>query len=136
MTSPIPDFTNLSITPNPTYDYIFPFQLMSISYATQALFLGNILAEEEPARSLAGNLKPPFLSVSLCLDNYLAYSWGDVLKGIEEMSHNVTAALLTLSLGTMNATCSFYQQDLVYQYTPSALWVPYGVSNFFFDLIS
>jgi len=58
------------------------------------------------------------------------YSWGDVLKGIEEMSRNVTVAILTLPLGTMNATCSYDNEVVVYRYTPFALWVPYGVSNF------
>jgi hypothetical protein len=60
----------------------------------------------------------------------LQFVWGDVLKGIEEMSHNVTAALLTLQLGTMSAECFFDQQVVVYQYSSFALWVPYGVSNF------
>jgi hypothetical protein len=37
---------------------------------------------------------------------------GDVLKGIEEMSHNVTAGLLTLQLGNMSSNCSFDRQGL------------------------
>jgi hypothetical protein len=55
------------------------------------------------------------------------------LKGIEEMSHNVTAALLTLQLGTMSANCFFDQQVVVYQYSSFALWAPYGVSNCFYS---
>ena len=64
----------------------------------------------------------------------LVYIWGDVLKGIEEMPHNVTAGLLTLPLGTMDVQCFFDYQALVYQYRSFVLWVPYGVGRFFFLL--
>jgi hypothetical protein len=58
------------------------------------------------------------------------FVWGDVLKGIEEMSHNVTAALLTLPFGMMKSNCSLDLPVVVYQYTSLELWAPYGVSNF------
>ena len=137
-TSPIPhytDYSQVAASEGNLAHLVSLYQLTSISYATQALFLGNITAFEA-GTSLAESLKPPLLN--LTVDPHgavLLYSWGDVLGGIEEMSHNVTAAILTLSLGTKDATCSFYYQDLVYQYTPFALWVPYGVSNFFFTVI-
>ena len=74
---------------------------------------------------------PAFITIPVRSSNvYKEFIWGDVLKGIEEISHNVTAALLTLPLGTMNSTCSFDLQDVVYQYSSTALWVPYGVSTF------
>ena len=75
--------------------------------------------------------QPPFLEVRVSpTDNdKFEYIWGDVLKGIEEMSHNVSAMLLTLPLGTMSSNCSFDLQDVVYQYSSSALWVPYGASD-------
>jgi hypothetical protein len=50
------------------------------------------------------------------------------LEGIEGVSHNISAALLTLDLGTMNADCFFDQQFMVYKYSSFALWVPYGVA--------
>ena len=117
----------------------FYMQLASISYATQTLFLGNAVLEETVVFDYRTVGLPSFLDKHIGKDAHAPeYSWGDVLKGIEEISHNVTAALLTLSLGTMDANCSFDRQDLVYRYTPYALWVPYGVSNFFlllyFDL--
>jgi len=78
---------------------------------------------------VAGN--PAFVTRPVGSSNvYKEFVWGDVLKGIEEISHNVTAALLTLPLGTMNSTCSFDLQDVVYQYSSTAFWVPYGVSTF------
>ena len=119
---------------NTGYKGNFWTQLASISYATQALFLGSIVVGDytrfEDSRKVP--VQPSFLQI-----NGTDYFWGDVLKGIEEMSHNVTAAILTLSLGTMNSTCSFDQQTVVYQYNPVALWEPYGVStNFSFTLSS
>jgi len=45
------------------------------------------------------------------------FIWGDVVQGIEEMSHSVTAALLMLQLGNTSTKCFFDQQAVVYQYT-------------------
>jgi hypothetical protein len=107
----------------------FWMQLSAISYATRALFLGQAilnfsLTDNRPAS------QPSFLEIPISSDVARPqFVWGDVLKGIEEMSHNVTAALLTLQLGTMSANCSIDHQAVVYQYTAFALWVPYGVSN-------
>jgi hypothetical protein len=70
---------------------------------------------------------PSFLEVQ-GVQGAEVYIWGDVLEGIKEMAHNVTAALLTLPLGNMRSECSY--ELAVYQYSPFALWVPYGVSNF------
>jgi hypothetical protein len=66
---------------------------------------------------------------------------GDVLKGIEEMSPNVTAGLLTLQLGNMSSNCSFDRQGFgqgvqFYQYTSLALWVPYGVSTMLYSHVA
>jgi len=142
MTSLIPDVTDPEVVfGNDTSKLDFWMQLASISYATQALFLGSIVRTVASGATVtvkdtrpAG--QPSFLDIYYQQREFgLLYSWGDVLKGIEEISHNVTAALLSLSLGTINANCSFDQQDVVYQYTPFALWVPYGVSNFFFTPI-
>ena len=131
-TSPIPDVTDATLVSKNDPMLNFWLQLASISYATQELFLGSTVLEEtmlRDNRTITG--QPSFLDINFGdhVDS-TTFSWGDVLKGIEEMSHNVTAALLTLSLGTMSAECSFDQQVVVYQYTPFALWVPYGVSNF------
>jgi hypothetical protein len=70
---------------------------------------------------------PSFLEVYQ--DHGSVYIWGDVLKGIEDISHNMTAALLALPLGNMASKCFFDQQFVAYRYSPFALWVPYGVST-------
>ena len=132
MGSPVePAMYNIS-TPN---DY-FLNQLSAITYATQAVLLGQAVlvsstilhySSFDDTRLLS---KPSFLEMQDQGNIYPQFVWGDVLKGIEEMSHNVTAALLTLHLGKMNAECLFQGQQGFYQYSSFELWLPYGVSNF------
>ena len=140
ITSPIPNVTNGTLVDAHTAGGMVNFwmQIASISYATRAPFLGSafldyslvlpskiILRDNRPAG------RPSFLEIPVESDGVAAeFIWGDVLKGIEEMSHNVTAALLTLQLGNMSSECFFGQQDAIYQYSSVALWVPYGVSDF------
>ena len=118
---------------------IFWNQLASISYATRALFLGNASLTYSGTNSpdltdtrLAG--QPSFLEIPFGNRSGMQFIWGDVSKGIEEMSHNVTAGLLALQLGTMGSNCSFDQLDVpVYQYSPRDLWAPYGVSTMLYS---
>lgn len=110
-------------------------QVADISIATVVLFgtkESNEWVEYWPAGwpSLEVQVTPGSGSNS----SDLVYIWGDVLKGIEEMSHNVTAALLTLPLGTMDAQCFSDYQAEVYRYRSFMLWVPYGVGRFSFLL--
>jgi len=118
----------------------FLLQLASISYATQALFIGDAVLLSPISLRLSNSSsplqdnrppgQPSFLDIPVGSDaSEPQFVWGDALKGIEEMSHNVTAALLSLHLGTMSAECFFDHQDVVYRYGSSALWVPYGVST-------
>ena len=112
-------------------------QLASVSFATQALLLGSAalsagIGDTPPVlwdRRLAG--RPSFLKMGAQnVSTARQFIWGDVLKGIEEMSHNVTAALLTLELGNLSSQCPTDQLDVqVYRYSSRALWIPYGVSN-------
>jgi hypothetical protein len=134
-TSPIPDVSNYTVV----YDdhahmrdgMDFWMQLASISFATQELFLGTTVLQHGALNDHRSPGQPSFLDIKVGPGILgAAFSWGDVLKGIEEISHNVTAALLTMHLGTMNAECAFDQQVVVYRYSFFGLWVPYGVSNF------
>ena len=132
-TSSFPNFANGTFV-NISSDMVnFWMQLASISYATQALFLGNITSGIDDGtvtdNTLAGQpslLRLPVESVGVGLQ----FAWGDVLGGIEELSRNVTAALLTLQLGNKTTECFFYPPDVVYQYSSFELWAPYAVSNF------
>jgi hypothetical protein len=140
--APIPDLTNRTFVSNISSDMLnFWMQLESIVNATRQLFLTASTLETN--YSIApGSLEdswpaghPSFLEVHWqevgSDDSGTQFIWGDVMKGIEETSHNVTAALLTLQLGMMWSNCSFDQLEVVvYQYTSFVLWVPYGVSNF------
>jgi hypothetical protein len=115
---------------------VFQLQLISIAWATQDLFIGKL----DLATLLVGDswdttlpaIQFSFLEIPIPRDDgALQFIWGDVLKGVEEMSHNVTAALLTLQLGNISSECFFDQLIVAYEYSPFALWVPYGVSNLY-----
>ena len=111
-------------------------QLSSLYYATRALFIGNINGDRigEITTTMTG--QPSFLEI--VPNNNVGPSilvWGDVLKGIEEMSKNVTAALLTLQLGNISSTCFYDQQTVIYRYDLFALWIPYGVESLLFTLM-
>ena len=113
---------------------------LSLATETQELFLGSVYSESGGAPSYLSSTMPagipPFSEIPV--HSYQQQIiWGDVLKGIEEMSHNVTAGLLTLPLGTMNSTCFLYQKDVpAYRYSSFQLWVPYGVSTSLYSHVS
>jgi hypothetical protein len=130
MTSAIPNIANTGLVNTSDGMINFWMQLVSISYARKALFLGSVVVTPGSfSDSVLDDMQgqPSFLEIPV--ESNSEYVWGDVLKGIEEMSHNVTAALLTLQLGNMSSECFFDQQVGVYQYTSFALWAPYGVST-------
>jgi hypothetical protein len=109
-------------------------QLLSLYFATRALFIGS--ASIDLSGSLENTMmgQPSFLEILTSNIPSPLFVWGDVLKGVEEMSHNVTAALLTLQLGNISSECFFDQQTVIYQYSSFELWVPYGVRHFSFTL--
>ena len=116
-------------------------QLSSLSYSIQALLLGNAtLIFGADATILSDNTRASqasFLSIPVASeDENPEFVWGDVLTGIEDFSHNVTAAFLTLQLGTMNTECLFDKQVVVYKYNRLALWVPYGVKVPLYSVVS
>ena len=131
ITSPIPSFNGATFNNTSQDVQSFLVLLATIFYTTETLLLGNV--------HLIGNTylvydlrasQPAFLDIQPGVGSTPQLIWGDVLKGIEELSHNVTASLLTMPFGTMITDCDFYHQDVVYQYSSVALWVPYGVSRF------
>ena len=112
-------------------------QLVSLYYATRALFMGTIVnSDSNGALVTTITGQPSFLEIVPNSNvGPAVIVWGDVLKGIEEMSKNVTAALLTLQLGNISSTCFYDQQTLIYRYDSFALWVPYGVESLLFTLM-
>jgi hypothetical protein len=140
VTSPIPDVSNKTLVSANINNGSFGLwmQLASLSYSIQALLIGTAFVTTfnipivTTQATQASFLSMPVVSGS----ETPQYVWGDVLAGIEEFSHNVTAALLTLQLGTMNTTCHFDYQVVVYQYNRRALWVPYGVKVPFYSFVS
>jgi hypothetical protein len=112
---------------------------LSLSYSIQALLVRNVTlifgADETIIRDQTQASQASFLSIPLVsADNNSDFVWRNVLTGIEELSHNVTAAFLTL---TMNAECFLVEQVGVYQYNHRlVLWVPYGVKVPFYSFVS
>ena len=113
-------------------------QLSSVYYATRALFIGNMVDNAGLGYDFATTITGQFSFLEIVPNNNFGPAilvWGDVLKGIEEMSKNVTAALLTLQLGNISSTCFYDQQTLIYRYDSFALWIPYGVESLLFTLM-
>ena len=131
ITSPIPSYTGTVFNNSTVHMQSVWYSLAAIFYAMEALFIDEVYLSQN--KSLVYNLprasQPAFLDIQVVGD-YPQCIWGDVLKGIEELSHNFTASLLTMPFGTMITDCDFYYQDVVYQYSPVTLWVPYGISHF------
>ena len=132
MMSPIPPKPPRLMPLNPLDPMVvFQLQLISIAWATQDLFLGQLYLKSLRVGDSWGStlqaMQFSFLEMQIPRDGLSQFIWGDVLKGIEEMSHNVTAGLLTLRLGNISSECFF--PIVAYEYSPFTLWVPYGVSN-------
>ena len=134
ITSPLPSIFNMMVAQDgrlgvsAQVNSNFSMQRAALYSATQALFLGTaaILVSGELDDNMLG--QPSFLELNF--SPYPQFVWGDVLKGIEDIASNVTAALLTLQLGNISSECFFDQQTVIYRYSAFALWVPYGVSHF------
>lgn len=62
------------------------------------------------------------------VDSGTDFTWGNVARGIEQLSYNVSAAILTMDLGMQESRCAVTKQDIVYEYDRLNLWLPYGVS--------
>ena len=106
-------------------------QISSLSATTLDFLLGDVLI------SHGGATEIPQFSSSVILAAFFNTSsnsgtdltWGDVSGGIEQLSHNVSAAILTMDLGVQDSTCIVSTQDIMYEYNWKNLWLPYGVST-------
>jgi hypothetical protein len=106
-------------------------QLSSISSATRALLLGTV-AIIHGISADGPKFDSPVISAAFfdtSLNSGADFTWGDVPRGIEQLSHNVSAAILTMNLGVKDSTCTISEQDIVYEYNRLNLWLPYGVST-------
>ena len=106
-------------------------QLSSIVSATQSLLLGSISIIHTMVAH-GPRFDSPVISAAF-FDNSLnggtEFTWGDVPRGIEQLSHNVSAAILTMNLGMKDSMCTVSRQDIIYEYNQLNLWLPYGVST-------
>ncbi|KAG8901581.1 hypothetical protein FRC00_006143 [Tulasnella sp. 408] len=108
-------------------------QIASIAQAARRELLGSISRTTNPVEivwNFTSNARlAPFLNITT---RFLeeSYIWGDVVKGIEETTANITASLLTLDDGLQNSTCLYSHSKVVYTYNRPNLWGPYGVAIF------
>ncbi|KAG8931806.1 hypothetical protein FRC01_000785 [Tulasnella sp. 417] len=105
-------------------------QLASISTATRSLLLGSISvmhgASTDTPRFDSSVISAAFFDTSL--NSGTAFTWGNVARGIEQLSYNVSAAILTMDLGVQDSACTVSRSEIVYQYDRPNLWLPYGVA--------
>ena len=106
-------------------------QLSSIVSATRSLLLGSVSMIH--TMSVDGpKFDSPVISAAFSdnsLNSGTDFTWGDVPRGIERLSHNVSAAILNMDLGVKDSTCTVSRQEIIYEYNRLNLWLPYGVST-------
>ena len=107
-------------------------QLFSLSNTTLDFLLGDVFilhgATYDTSQFRSSVILAAFFDPSSSSGTDL--TWGDVSRGIEQLSHNVSAAILTMDLGVQDSTCIVSTQDIIYEYNWKNLWLPYGVSVF------
>lgn len=112
----------------PTNEYSTVLQLSSISAATRSLLLGSVSilhgASGHIPRLRSSVLSSAFFDYALG-----TFTWKDVPRGIEQLSHNVLAAILTMELGLKDSRCAISKVFIVYEYNQLNLLLPYGVST-------
>ncbi|KAG9045197.1 hypothetical protein FS837_006845 [Tulasnella sp. UAMH 9824] len=105
-------------------------QLASLSVVTRSLLFGSISilhgASTNTPQFDSSIISAAFFDTSLNSGN--DFTWGNVARGIEQLSHNVSAAILTMDLGVQDSRCAVSRQDIVYEYNRLNLWLPYGVA--------
>ncbi|KAG8901582.1 hypothetical protein FRC00_006144 [Tulasnella sp. 408] len=107
-------------------------QIASIAQAARRALLGSISFDNGDLGGRVWNFSSnarlaPFLNLTAeDLEEY--YVWGDVVKGINETTANITASLLTLDNGRQNSTCSYGYSKVVYDYNRANLLAPYSVA--------
>lgn len=125
------DFIALSTSHDPAAKRAY--QVASIAYITRATLLGQITANYD-LYGIDWNVTTQVTSAAFVNtqrdEGYSDDSWvfGDVVAGIEQLSHNISAALLNLNFGYVASECSLDLSLVVYQYDPKDLWLPYGAS--------
>ena len=112
-------------------DYHHLLQISSLSATTRSLLLGAVsilrgVSDYTPEFS-SSVISAAFFDTSL--HSGTDFTWGNVSGGIEQLSHNVSAAILTMDLGEQDSTCIVSTQDIMYEYSWRNLWLPYGVGT-------
>ncbi|KAG8992135.1 hypothetical protein FRB90_001077, partial [Tulasnella sp. 427] len=111
-------------------EWNYALQLSSLAFSARALLLGS-LSTMMGASELTPSFDSSVTSAAFfdpSLDSGTNFMWGDVLGGIEQLSHNISAGILTMDLGVQNSRCFMNTHEVVYQYDRLNLWLPYGIA--------
>ncbi|KAG8931805.1 hypothetical protein FRC01_000784 [Tulasnella sp. 417] len=105
-------------------------QMSSIAASARSLLMGSISLSHGASTATptyeSSVTSAAFFDPSVNSGN--AFTWGDVPRGIEQLSHNISAAILTMDLGVQDSSCFVTRQDIIYHYDRLSLWLPYGVT--------
>lgn len=130
-TGPLLDTQDPEVTKLHQDEYLQLLQISSLSATTRSFLLGSVSilhgASDDTPQFSSSVISAAFFDTSLNTGTDL--TWGDVPRGIEQLSHNVSAAILTMDLGVQDSTCIVSTQDIIYEYNRKDLWLPYGVST-------
>ncbi|KAG8992136.1 hypothetical protein FRB90_001078, partial [Tulasnella sp. 427] len=109
-------------------------QLMSLAFSARSWLLGSVStmigASEYTGSFYQAITAAAFFNPPPTVDRGGDIVWGDVLEGIEQLSHNISAGVLTMDLGMLNSQCFVSKQEIVYHYDRLNLWLPYGIALF------
>ncbi|KAG8987308.1 hypothetical protein FRB90_003416, partial [Tulasnella sp. 427] len=111
-------------------EWNYALQLSSLAFSARALLLGS-LSTMMGASDLTPSFDSSVTSAAFfdpSLDSGMNFMWGDVLGGIEQLSHNISTGILSMDLGVQNSRCFMNTHDIVYQYDRLNLWLPYGIA--------
>lgn len=112
-------------------EWTYALQLSSIATAVRSLLLGTVSvmhgASTETPKFGSSVTSAAFFDPSL--NSGTDFTWKDVPRGIEQLSHNISAAILAMDLGVQDSSCFVTKQDIIYEYNRLNLWLPYGVSG-------
>lgn len=112
-------------------EWTYALQLSSIATAVRSLLLGTVSvmhgASTETPKFDSSVTSAAFFDPSL--NSGTDFTWKDVPRGIEQLSHNISAAILAMDLGVQDSSCFVTKQDIIYEYNRLNLWLPYGVSE-------
>ncbi|KAG9009163.1 hypothetical protein FRB90_008508 [Tulasnella sp. 427] len=102
-------------------------QLLSVAFSARFVLLGALSDVVLGVNGLGLTSDSLVTSAAFLDSSSESFIWGDVVGGIEQLSHNISAGILTLNLGVQDGQCLVDTLDVVYQYDWLNLFLPYAI---------